>query len=469
MQASTTKSWDRYGESSEVETLCNKLKQFLTENKTEREIVRTSVKHLQSSGIRSIEKCTAAQPGDIVYLNWKNRAFAAAKIGRTPVIKGINAIISHGDAPRIDVKERPLYEKDNLAMLDCHYYGGIKKYNWVNVPMALHGELHDGRGGITPIVIGEKNGDPCFTIPDLEIHIDSALSKRSAKEAVDGENLDILSGSVTQTQLSDKTVEDPLADLKKLIMKQWGLNETSMASADLAFVPAGAARDLGFDRTLVGSYALDDHICAAASWFAFLSCTDIPERTIVHMVMDKEEIGSDGVSGADGALFETFLLELLRIENVSCDVLSLRRSAAASLVISADVTSGRNPLYESSYVRDQQPLCGNGVVIVKSSGAGGKYDASEARGEMMSAVIALLDAENIPWQVGSFGKIDKAGGGTLGKYIARLGADVIDIGPALLSMHTPFEIASKADFTALVHCYKAFCTGMSTLSKTVIY
>lgn len=464
MQISTSKSWDKYGSDADLETLCSELKQFLTENKTEREIVRSCVKSLRLSGAHSIEKCSTVQPGDIVYMNWKNRAFAAAKLGRTPAVEGINAVISHGDAPRIDVKERPLYEKDNLAMLDCHYYGGIKKYNWVNVPMALHGELHDGRGGITPIVLGEKIDEPFFTIPDLEIHIDSDITKRTAKDAVTGENLDILCGSIIKTEVSGKPIEEPLAALRKLLLKQWGLSENVMASADLTFVPAGPARDLGFDRTLIGSYALDDHICTAASWLAFKSCREVPERTIIHMVMDKEEIGSDGVSGADGAFFETFLLELLRLQDAPCNDLSLRRAAAASLVISADVTSGSNPLYESAYVRDQQPLCGNGVVIVKSSGAGGKYDASEARGEMMSAVIALLDAENIPWQVGSFGKIDKAGGGTLGKYIARLGADVIDIGPALLSMHTPLEIASKADFAALVQCYKTFFIGMQSLS-----
>ncbi|MGI6075277.1 MAG: aminopeptidase 1 [Pyramidobacter sp.] len=463
MKKSTLKSWDAYGSDAALEELCGKLKDFLTQNKTEREIVRSTLSQLRAMGARPIEECRNAKPGDVVYMNWKNRAVAAAKIGTAPAAQGINAIISHGDSPRIDVKERPLYGKDNLALLDCHYYGGIKKYNWVNVPMALHGELHDGKGGITPLVLGEKDDEPIFTIPDLEIHVDSDLAKRTAKEAVDGENLDVLSGSITES-VDDEKSADVLKKLKKLLSKRWGLSEKVLTSADLTFVPAGAARDLGFDRSLIGSYGLDDRICTAASWFAFLSCNETPERPMVHMVMDKEEIGSDGVSGADGAFFETFLLELLRLESSPCHDLALRRAAAASLAISADVTSGSNPLYPSSYVRDQQPLCGNGVVIVKSSGSGGKYNASEARGEMMAAVIALLDAEDIPWQVGSFGRVDKAGGGTLGKYIARLGVDVIDVGPALLSMHTPLEIASKADFMALERCYRAFFTGMKALA-----
>lgn len=457
----STKSWDTYGSDAALEDLCGQLKRFLTQNKTEREVVRSAVSQLRAAGARSVEECPSAAPGDVVYMNWKNRAFAAAKIGRTPVADGINAIISHDDSPRIDVKERPLYDKDNLALLDCHYYGGIKKYNWVNIPMALHGELHDGKGGVTPLVLGEKEDEPLFTIPDLEIHVDSDLAKRTAKEAVDGENLDVLSGSITESGNEEKSA-DALKKLKKLLSEKWGLSEKALASADLTFVPAGAARDLGFDRSLIGSYGLDDRICAAASWFAFLSCRETPERTAVHMVMDKEEIGSTGISGADGAFFETFLLELLRLENSPCHDLALRRAAAASIAISADVTSGSNPLYQSSYVRDQQPLCGNGVVIVKSSGSGGKYNASEARGELMAAVIELFDAHDIPWQVGSFGKVDKAGGGTLGKYIARLGVDVIDVGPALLSMHTPLEIASKADFMALERGYRAFFTGMKT-------
>ncbi len=465
MKKSTCKSWDKYGSCAELESLNARLMKFLTENKTEREIVRSTVAELKAMGAKSVEECGSSSPGDIVYLNWKNRAIAAARIGSSPAARGVNAIVSHGDAPRIDVKERPLYQKDNIAFFDCHYYGGIKKYQWVNVPMALHGEVHDGHGKITPIVLGEEPGDPIFTVPDLAIHVDSGMSKRTAKEAVDGENLDVISGSVTVGPDSEGKSGEPLRKLKELLKERWGLTNTALASADLAFVPSGAARELGFDRTMIGAYALDDHICAAGSWFAFAECGPVPERAAVHMVMDKEEIGSDGVSGADGALFETFMLELLRLEGSPIDALTLRRAISSTLVISADVTAGANPLYAGEYVRDQQPLCGNGVVIVKSSGSGGKYEASEARGEMMSAVIALFDAEDIPWQVGSFGKIDRAGGGTLGKYIARLGADVIDIGPALLSMHSPLEIGSKADFAALERCYRAFFTGMRALSQ----
>ncbi len=461
MKKSTCKSWDKYGATDELNFLSERLINFLSENKTEREIVRSAVVELKSLGARPVQECESVRAGDIVFMNWKNRALAVARIGKSPATKGINAIISHGDAPRIDVKERPLYEKDNLAFLDSHYYGGIKKYQWVNVPLALHGEIHDGHGKTTPVVIGEKSGDPIFTVPDLAIHVDSSLGKRTAKDAVTGENLDIISGSIIATP---KKNDDSLQALKDLLKKSWGLTDLTLVSADLAFVPSGAARELGFDRSMIGAYALDDHVCTAASWFAFADNKTIPERTAVHMVMDKEEIGSDGVAGADGALFETFMLELLRLEGSPCDALTLRRAAGSTLVLSADVTAGSNPLYESEYVRDQQPLCGNGVVIVKTSGSGGKYDASEARGEMMSALIALLEENDVPWQVGSFGKIDQAGGGTLGKFIARLGADVIDVGPALLSMHSPFEIGSKADFAALYHCFSAFFTGMKALA-----
>ena len=463
MREKSGKSWSKYGADPRLNTLSQDLMDFLTENKTEREIVRTTCASLKKAGARSVTDCSGVCAGDIVYMNWKNRAVAVARIGKKSVAEGVNVIISHGDAPRIDIKERPLYEKEDLAFFDCHYYGGIKKYQWVNIPLALHGELYDGSGNTQFLALGEKKEDPVFTIPDLAIHVDSEMSKRTAKEAVDGENLDTLVGSETSPQNDEAHEHISIESLKKLLSRQWGLDEKKLVSADLTFVPAGPARELGFDRSLIGSYALDDHICAAASWFAFLQSEKIPERTVIHMVMDKEEIGSDGVAGADGALFELFMLELLRAENEPVDALTLRRSIAGTLAVSADVTAGCNPLYESSYVRDQQPLCGNGVVIMKSSGSGGKYEASEARGEMMSAVVNVLDAQSVPWQVGSFGRIDKAGGGTLAKYIARLGADIIDIGPALLSMHSPFEIASKADFVALTDCYTAFFNNMKAL------
>lgn len=458
MKKNLCSSWDKYGSSVDLDRLNSMLIDFLTKNKTEREVVRTTVAYLKNNGAQCVNECETVKPGDTVYLNWKNRAIAVARIGAQPVSSGINAIISHGDAPRIDIKERPMYEKSNLAFWDSHYYGGIKKYQWVNVKMAIHGELHDGNGNIKPIVLGEDLTDPVFTIPDLAIHVDHEMAKRKANEAVNGEDLDVLTGS--SIKQSDKDEDSPI---KKLLAEKWGLSDKVLASADLALVPAGAAREIGFDRTLIGSYALDDHICVAASWFAFLDLDGIPERTAVHIVMDKEEIGSDGISGADGALFETFVLELLRLEKSPCDALTLRHAIANTVAISADVTAGNNPLYESHYVRDQQPLLGNGPVIVKATGAGGKYSASEARGEMMATVINLLDEEDIPWQVGSFGKIDKAGGGTLGKYIARLGADVIDVGPGLISMHSPFEIGSKADFVALEKCYKAFFSKMKSV------
>jgi len=463
MSKTPCNSWKRYALTSELNSLSTELLKYLSENKTEREIVRSTEVHLKQLNALPVTECDTVSPGDIVYMNWKKRAIAAARIGAQPVSSGVNVIVSHGDAPRIDVKERPLYDKDNLAFFDCHYYGGIKKFQWVNIPLALHGEIYDNHGHISLLNVGEAASDPVFTIPDLAIHIDADMGKRTAKEAVDGENLDALVGSQCESNDITNTEHISINSLKNLLETTWKLDERALTSADLSFVPAGPARELGFDRSLIASYALDDHICVAASWFAFLRILTPPQRTIIHMVMDKEEIGSDGIAGANGAFFETFMLELLRTQNCSTDTLTLRRMLAQTSAISADVTAGCNPIFESSYVRDQQPLCGNGVVIMKGSGGGGKYDASEARGEMAARLIDLLDAAEVPWQVGSFGRIDKAGGGTLAKYIARLGVDIIDVGPALLSMHSPFEIASKADFMALTHCYKTFFTDMGSL------
>ncbi len=460
MKKSTFKSWERYKGTPELAKASAAIMDLVGSCKTERELIRELVRRLQGLGARALGDCDEVSPGQLVYLNWKGRALAVAKIGRQPAALGVNVIASHGDAPRVDLKERPLYEKDNLGLLDCHYYGGIKKYQWTNVPLALHGEVYDGVSE-RHLVIGEDPSDPLLVIPDLEPHLDRELTKRSAAEAVTGEDLDAIAGSCPAAEGSDGL--EILAPLKALLKDRYGLSDLALASADLSLVPAGPAREVGLDRAMIGAYGLDDRVCTALSWQALLDLQETPERTAVMMVFDKEEIGSDGLGGADGALTENFFAELLRLQGEGASVGEIWAAMGRSVAISADVTSGRNPLYGKHYVRDQQALVGNGVVVVKFTGSGGKYAASEARGQCVAALLAILEEGGVPWQVGSFGIVDKSGGGTLAKFLARRGMDVVDLGPALISMHSPLELVSKADGAAVWDCFRLFWQHMAGL------
>ncbi len=442
-------SWKRYSE-SEIYKSVRFMMEMVSSCKTERECARWLQDDLEKRGAIKIEAADRPKPGDVVYMNWKGRAIVAARIGKLGLSSGISLIASHIDSPRIDVKGRPLYEEGNLAFLDCHYYGGLKKYQWTNIPLAVHGEIHGKDGSLFSVVLGERNEDPILIIPDLEPHIDRDMEKRKASETIDGEDLDAIVGN---RPLEDK--ESPVKEfISEWILKNWGLENGQFLSADLSLVPAGPARSAGLDGSMVAAYGLDDRVCASMSYKALWDM-DAPEKTAIFMAVDREEIGSESVGGAQGAFLDLFILELLRASGSSPDLLSLRQLYSRSSAISADVTSAKNPLYGKNYVRDQQVLAGNGVAVVKFSGRGGKYDGNEARGEFVAMVTGALDKADVPWQTGSFGKVDKAGGGTIAKYLARTGMDTIDVGPALLSMHAPMELISSADVESLYRAYRA--------------
>ncbi|SMG10772.1 zinc-binding metallopeptidase family protein [Dethiosulfovibrio salsuginis] len=451
-----SRSWEKYTP-SEIKETTDFLMDMVTSCKTERECVRWLKSDLEARGAITSENTDTLQPGDVLYMDWKGRAILAARIGKEGLDNGVTVIASHIDSPRIDVKGRPLYEEGNLAFLDCHYYGGLKKYQWTNVPLALHGEIHRADGTTLHISFGEDRSEPVLMIPDLEPHVDRDMDKRKASEAVDGEDLDALVGN-SPSEEEDFPVKKAISTL---LMEKWGLEEKNFLSADLALVPSGPARFAGLDGSMVAAYGLDDRVCTAMSYKAFWDM-DIPEKTAVFVAVDREEIGSESIGGAQGAFMDLFLLELLKATGKTPDILSLRRLYSNSGAISADVTAGMNPLYKKNYVRDQQALMGNGVALVKFSGRGGKYDCNEARGEFVASVIASLDRKSVPWQTGSFGKVDKAGGGTIATYLARTGMDTIDIGPALLSMHSPMELVSTADVTALYKCYMALWEHLPT-------
>ncbi|MCF4113517.1 MULTISPECIES: aminopeptidase 1 [Dethiosulfovibrio] len=459
-----TKSWTRYGKVDMTESL-RFLMDTVTAYKTEREWVRWLQSDLERKGSKEVIETSSLEPGDTVHMNWKGRALLAAKVGRKGLSSGVTVIASHIDSPRVDVKSRPLYEEGNLALLDCHYYGGLKKYQWTNVPLALHGEIHRGDGTSERIVIGEDSSEPVLMIPDLEPHVDRDMAKRKASETVVGEDLDAIVG---HRPIEDDEIENPIKEsILSLLKDRFAMDEQDFLSADLALVPAGPARLAGLDESMVSSYGLDDRICTSMSYKAFCDM-ETPDKTAIFVAVDREEIGSESIGGIQGTFLDLFLLELLRSAENRSDILSLRRLYSESCAISADVTSGMNPLYKKNYVRDQQALIGNGVGVVKFTGSGGKYDGNEARGEFVAAVVACLDRAEVPWQTGGFGTVDKAGGGTIAKYLARTGMDTLDMGPALLSMHAPMEIASVADVEALYRSYIALWTDLEQAPRPSI-
>lgn len=446
----TFKSWTRYGEDQRLEPFSREISRWLSACKTERETIRKLESDLSTQGI-SITEAKTLVPGDLVYFNWKGRALLAARIGKDPMVRGIRLIGSHADSPRIDVKAQPLYEDANLVLWDCHYYGGIKKYQWPNRPLALHGELHLRDGSTLHVVEGEDPSDPIFIIPDLAPHLDRDIDKRKASETILGENLDAVVGS-RPYQGVERTA---LAMVKKYLQDRWEVDEEDLVSADLAFVPAGQARDLGFDRSLLCAYGLDDRICVFASYLSFRDLP-VPSSTAVFLAVDREEIGSEGVAGAQSEFLDLFIQEMLEKTGEGGTSLQLRRCFAASQALSADVTEAVNPIYKEAFDPHQMPLIGNGITLMKGTGMRGKSGGSEARGEFVARVIRALNEAGVPWQVGSFGKVDKGGGGTIAMFLARRGLDVLDAGPGLLSLHAPWEAVSKADVLCTRDAYEAF-------------
>lgn len=458
-------AWTTYtAQTARVEHAATGLKEFLSACKTEREAVRWMEEKLLAAGYKPIEKCDVLRPGDRTFLNWKGRALAAFKAGKRPVVEGFHMIGSHADSPRIDLKPKPLYEDSNLLMADTQYYGGLKKYQWANLPLALRGEIHTPGKPPHAVAIGENPDDPILLIPDLAPHLDRALAERKASETIAGENLDVILGHHPGARGANAKADSKDAVKKQIaawIQKNWKISERELAAADLALVPAGRARDAGVDGSLVASYGIDDRICVWASFQALLDIDKTPEKGAFFLATDREEIGSCGLAGAQSSYMELFVLELLARQDRQKrgGSLDLRRAFSASSALSADVTEAANPLYKDAFDPRQIPLAGNGITIMKYSGSGGKYNGGEARGEFLARLIDLFTTRKVPWQVGSMGKVDKGGGGTIAMYLAQLGMDVADCGPAVLSLHSPWEMISKADVLATYDACKAFWTA----------
>ena len=437
---------------------CQDYKTFLDQAKTEREAVKTIVRLAEENGFRPLDDCQPDSKGPAkVYQVYKNRAVALAVTGKQKMARGARIIASHIDAPRLDLKQNPLYEDLDLALLKTHYYGGIRKYQWLCIPLALHGTLVDSQGKTQDIVIGEDPDDPVFTITDLLPHLAREQAGKKIADVFQGEKLNLIAGHLP---LGDPELKERFKlGVLKLLHDQYGITEEDFISADIQAVPAGMARDVGLDRAIIGAYGQDDRICAYTSLAAILDIEET-EQTAVAFFFDKEEIGSDGNAGAKSRLVEDFLGDLMALNQEATDSRSLRKAMIRSACLSADVNAAMDPDYKDVHESSNAPTLGQGPCLTKFTGSGGKSGSSEADAEFMGHIRNLFNANQVVWQTGELGKIDQGGGGTVAKFLAKYGMDVLDCGPAVLSMHSPFELSSKADVYMTYQAYKAFYSGV---------
>ncbi|GHT83518.1 putative M18 family aminopeptidase 1 [Spirochaetia bacterium] len=462
--------WDAASEEelTEIESFAKQYRQFLDRGKTEREFVKAALELLREKDFKDLDLLLSTpgslKPGERVYQNIKGKSLVFAVIGRKPFTEGVNIVGAHVDSPRIDLKTNPLYEDSELAMLDTHYYGGIKHYQWLTIPLAMHGTVIDQKGLKRDICIGEDTDDPVFCITDLLPHLAREQMAKKASDFVDGEGLDILAGS---RPYKDQKAKDKVKlNLLNILHEKYGLLEEDFAGAELEFVPAHKARDLGFDRSMIGGYGHDDRCCAFAALHGALSFaaldadSAIPEKTVVCLLTDKEEIGSMGNTGAQSRLFENFIAYLgvktLDGGLAAWSEISLRQCLGKSAMLSADVNSAFDPNYESVYDKKTSSYLGKGIVLSKATGRGGKVGGSEANAEFCQRVQAILNRNKVRWQFGALGKVDKGGGGTIALNVANLGVEVLDCGIPVLSMHSPFEVISKIDLYTTYKGYIAF-------------
>jgi aspartyl aminopeptidase len=463
-------------ELDQIESFAGEYKKFLDAGKTEREFTRRALDILITKGFTDIETLlgkTAApagrgskrtggrlSPGARVYQHIRDKSLVFAVLGSRPLSEGVNIVGAHVDSPRIDLKTNPLYENNELAMLDTHYYGGIKYYQWTTIPLAMHGTVIGRDGTRREIRVGEDEGDPVFTITDLLPHLARDQMQKKASEFFDGEGLDILAGS---RPYRDKKAKDRVKlYLLSLLHEKYGILEEDFAGAEIEFVPAHKARDLGFDRSMIGAYGHDDRCCAFAGLSAALEFASgaktgsLPEKTVICLLTDKEEIGSMGNTGAQSRLFENFVAYLCSLSGETYSEIDLRRCFSKSSMLSADVNAAYDPNYDSVYDKKTASYFGKGMVLTKYTGRGGKFGGSEANAEFCQKVQALLNKNKVQWQYGDLGKVDQGGGGTIAQHVANLGVEVLDCGIPVLSMHSPFEVISKIDLYTARRGYIAF-------------
>ncbi len=404
-----------------------------------------------------VEQKEILKPGDRVYVNHMDKAVALFQVGTEPLEKGMNILGAHIDSPRLDIKQNPLYEEADLAYLDTHYYGGIKKYQWVTIPLALHGVIVKKDGTKVPVVIGEKDTDPVFGITDLLPHLAYSQMDKKASLVIEGEDLNLLLGSRPlggKEEEKSKEKTGVKANILAILQEQYGVEEEDFLSAELEVVPAGQAREFGLDRSMIMGYGHDDRVCAYPSLEAILAVSDL-KRTGVCLLVDKEEIGSVGATGMHSRFFENAVAELVGCLGQYTD-LAVRRAFMNSFMLSSDVSAAFDPIYAAAYEKNNAAYLGKGVVFNKFTGARGKSGSNDANPEFFARIRQMLDQDGVAFQTAELGKVDVGGGGTIAYIMGNYGMNVIDSGVAVLNMHAPWEIISKVDLYESYRCYQTF-------------
>lgn len=450
-------AWKDYTkkESKEMEKLCEDYRHFLDDGKTERECVSQSVRIAEQAGYRNladvIEEGGKLTAGDKVYSVNMNKSIALFQIGRQPLEKGMAILGAHIDSPRMDIKQNPLYEDTELAFLDTHYYGGIKKYQWVTLPLAIHGVIVKKDGEVVPVCVGEDEKDPVFCVTDLLIHLSQERMSKKATEVIEGEALDILVGS---QPLKGEEKDAVAKNILSILKEKYDMEEEDFLSAELEVVPAGKARESGFDTSMIMAYGQDDRVCAFTSLLAMVEVENT-EYTTCCLLVDKEEIGSVGATGMRSRNFENTVAEVLSLTGQYSD-LALRRCLANSRMLSSDVSAAFDPTYASAYEKKNAAYFGRGMVFNKFTGSRGKSGSNDANAEFMAQIRGILKDAKVAYQTAELGKVDIGGGGTIAYIMALYGMNVIDCGVAVLNMHAPWEITSKADIYETKKGYVVF-------------
>lgn len=457
--------WNQMNQETKNEAyrFCEDYISFLNAAKTEREAVDVMVAALKREGFQSFEKIISGEikpvPGLKIYSVNRKKALTAAVLGKQPPACGFRMLGAHLDSPRLDFKPNPLYEENGLALAKTHYYGGIKKYQWVAIPLSIHGVVIKKDGTSVTISIGEKESDPVFTITDLLPHLAGDQMRKEANAFIPAENLNIVMGSIPYAGDEEGLSGSLKLTVLEMLYTQYGICERDFVSAEIEVVPAFPARDIGIDRSMIGGYGQDDRVCAYTAMRALTDMREIPEYTAVCYFSDKEEIGSVGITGARSRSFENFIIELCYAYDPETPELTARRCLSASRFLSADVTAAYDPTFGDVSEKNNAAYFGRGIALEKYTGSRGKSGASDADAELVYEITSLFDQHQIPWQMSELGKTDQGGGGTIAQYMADLNIAVLDCGVPVLSMHAPFELTSKADVYWTYQAYLRFIKG----------
>lgn len=447
-------AWKKYSGNAydELMKYNEKYKEFISEGKTERLCVSKAVQMCKEAGFKELSSVNTLKAGDKIYAVNKDKNIAAFVVGDNPLTDGVVILGAHIDSPRIDIKQNPLYESNGLAYLDSHYYGGIIKYQWVTIPLAIHGVVVKKDGTKITVTVGEDENDPVVGITDLLPHLAAEKMQKTAAKVIEGENLDILLGSFP---LEGEEKDPTKKNLLKLLKKKYDFEEEDFISAELEIVPAGKAKDFGLDRSMVAGYGHDDRVCAYTSLTALIDSPKV-SKTICAVLVDKEEIGSVGATGASSMWFENTIAEIIDKTTDNYSDLLLRKTMANSLMLSSDVSAAFDPLYPSVMEKRNSCFLGNGICFNKYTGSRGKSGCNDAQPEFMAHIRNIMDSNDINYQTSELGKVDQGGGGTIAYILAKYNMNVIDAGVPVLSMHAPMEIVSKADVYEAYKAYKAF-------------